>query len=276
MTTRTLHRPGNILLLALLLLAGGIVGGLTVGTLVVADLRQARAIDNGLVAYSQAESGLEESLYDIRQASLCDQANTCADTSYQSCALPTSTASNTTLQCKRKISPASIVQLPYLDVDQNFQLDFNPAVPSTTVIVNWGRDRRLVPDPQLEISFLESYTSGGQTKLRVYRQNLGFPYLCSPAQVGDTACTSYPLLFPGPGETGQNLSLYQVRVRALKAPVVGLQLNSSATSSAGYLDVWGQGKEGSTTQTLQTTIPRRAPAYGISDYVIFSEQDIVK
>jgi hypothetical protein len=252
------------------------VGGLTIATLVVADIRQATAIDNGLVAYTQAESGLEQSLYDVRQTTYCDQVGKCNDTAFQDCVLPSSTSGGTAIRCNRKLTPAPLVQMPYLERDQNFQLDFNPPVTSATIQLNWSRILGVVPDPQLEVSFLESYVSGGETKLRVYRQQLGFPYTCSPALITDTACTSYTLQFPGAGETGSNLSLYQLRLRALKAPITGLLLTPNVVSSAGYLDVWSQGTEGRTTQTLQTTIPRRAPAYGFSDYVIFSEQDIVK
>lgn len=276
MTCHFAHRRGNILLLALLLLAGGMVGGLTVGTLVVADLRQARAIDNGLVAYVKAESGLEESLYDVRQADRCSPTGSCNDTDYLSCGLPVGT--DTTADCQRKIRPANVVQLPYLEADQNFQLDFSaPLTVASTIGVNWNRLTPTGIDPALEVSYLESYLdlSTGQTKLRVFRPGSGIPYSCQPTGL---ACATITLPFPViPAESGlTDLSLYQVRFRALRSPIVGLNLTPSASNTAGYLDVWSKGAQAGASQTLQTTVPRRAPAYGFSDYVIFSEQDIVK
>ena len=286
--TTTLRPRGNILLLALLLLAGGLVGGLTVATLVVADLRQATAIDNGLIAYATAESGLEKSLYDIRQADYCNQPGKCDQTNatYADCSLSVTTSGNANqvATCNRKISPAAVVLQPYLLENQTFQMDFNPALDASlcpggecTFTVTWGRDVAVSKIPSLEVSYVDSFLG----KLRVYRPYNGQPYNCSPDASGacvtitPTDISSKPLIFPnGADEAGS--SLYQVRFRALGAPITNLKIISNAINVSGYLDVWSRGTQSGATQTLETIVPKRAPAYGFADYVIFSEQDINK
>ncbi len=274
------RRPGNILLLALLMLAGGLVGGLTVAALVVGELRQAKALDNGLVAYAQAESGLEQALYNIRQAKVCDS-GPCNDTAYVTCSLPPGTAGNTTAACNRKISPATLLSVPYLDTNQNFQLDFSPplvascATPVSIAVNQWNRTALTGAQPALEISYIDQVP--GAVSTRVYRPGLGLPNDCG-ATTANPQCSAINFAFPfNCGDEGDGTQLYQVRVKALTAPVSDLSFQlSGASSGSNYLDIWSQGAQSGTTQTLKTTVPKNPPAYGFSDYVIFSEQDIVK
>lgn len=60
-------RQGNVLLLSLFALSTIMLGGLTVGTLVLRELRAARVTDAAQGALAAAESGNERALYEIRK-----------------------------------------------------------------------------------------------------------------------------------------------------------------------------------------------------------------
>src|SRR5690348_14879542 len=60
-------RNGNVLLLSLLIMSGVLVVGASLGTISILNLRQARVIDDSILAFGAAESGAEQTLYQIRR-----------------------------------------------------------------------------------------------------------------------------------------------------------------------------------------------------------------
>lgn len=60
-------QSGSALLFSLLIMSGIVISGLTVGTIVVNELRQSRNLDQSIVAYYAAESGAEKALFAFRQ-----------------------------------------------------------------------------------------------------------------------------------------------------------------------------------------------------------------
>lgn len=264
---------GNVLLLALLILASGIVGGLSVAVLVIGDLKQAKTIDDGLIAYYDAESGLEQSLYDIRKVKICDQTgNKCNNSSYINCASPTIHSINSNmpgvLKCQRQIGPAERIRIPYLDKDKTVQLDLDPTNNVESIQVSWGYNTSN-PQPLLEITYINIDDNGNTT---IFRPVNGVPSICDG--VGGI-CAVVSLNLPGEIDT-DNPKTYQVRFKALTSPIIGLTLTPNISGLDSYIDVKSKGERAKTTTVLQTIIPKQTPAYGFSDYVIFSEQDIIK
>jgi len=273
-TLKFKHQRGNVLLLALLLLAGGIVGGLTVAVLVVSEIRQARSLDNALIGYYDAEGGLEQSLYDIRQAQLCTQEFTgddpCDANDFNTCQPNTN--------CKVKINPSSEILVPLISVDDTFSLDIEPGDGVTAIEVSWSPlDRDHLS--YLEVSFLNIESLGGSV---VVRPNLGVPYYCNQEAGYDEATNSCTLLLfsDSDGYTNSaNSKTYQVRFKSLAYPINKLRIQPETplgSHFSGYLNVSSRSQKINIRQQLTTSVPSQLPVYGFPDYVIFSEQDIVK
>lgn len=286
-------RSGNVILLAVLMLATGIVGGITVALIVVSQLRQAKSLDSGLVAYYNAEAGLEESLYNVRQAGYCTT-NACNDVAgYVPQTLPPHSTSSTTCTgntgpgCAaqtydRQIIPPNLVPTPDLSENETFQLDLDPTHAVQQLQVLWSPAGGTLP--QLEVSYVVS-TLGGT---KVCRPNAGVPYACalqSPSGVcypgGASAAPLLLDLSSGGGSNDCPISptFQQIRFKALAADIKALTLQVIAPPSGtldNYLEVHSRRTYSGVTQALQTTVPKSVPAFGFPDYVIFSEQDISK
>lgn len=284
---------GNILLLALLLLAGGIIGGLTVAVLVVGELRQSKALDSGIVAYHAAESAVEERLYAIRQQDICEtgscltapEGETCRFHSYGTINSCTSTNQPgcAKVSCERQyVTPSAEINLARLPKAQTFQLDLVASDNLTGVIVTWSRPSGVLPqDPLLDVAYVLPNPNPGSDPgeeeglTQVVKLDAGIPYACSVTS-GD-ACTALNLPVTGEPEF-EGQPVYQVRIKALGTDVVNLTLTpvGGEEQFSSYLAVRAKGELSSTAQTVETSIPSQVPAYGFADYVIFSEADIVK
>ncbi len=264
----TIKRRGNVLLLALLLLAGGIVGGLTVAVLVISELRQASSIDNALVAYTDAESGLEQTLYDVRQTSNCPGGGCSGGITYISCLY--------SAQCEININPSSQVVIPLLKKDETFQLDFEPNVDNIDNLeVYWSEASDLI-DSFLEITFINKTASGFEVK----KPHSGLPYACifvNPAGVCLDNDQGSPVSFSTAGSFLSKTHTYQVRFKALNNHIVNLRIVPDQNKKfSHYLDVKSRSQKKNVRQVLQTNIPSQLPIYGFADYVLFTEQAIVK
>ncbi len=276
-------QPGNVLIMSLLLLATGIAGALAVAVLVISEVRQSSAMDSGLVAYFSAESGLEKIIYDVRQRNICSEPNNCDyNNQYQDCLLPqvypttNECAGNnigcTQIKCQQQIGPATILEVPILDTNDTFQLDLDPADGVEGFIFNWNQPFGADPLslPLLEVSYVMVDNSGLS---QIFRPNSGVPYNCNANEEGvcqsvNNESGNYP--FAG--------TVYQLRLKALRGKIVNLKISPKppGVTLLNYLDVKSRGEKSSIQQILRTIVPRNLPVYGFPDYVIFSEQTIVK
>jgi len=262
---------GNVLLLALMMMASAIIGALGISFLVVSQLRQAKAIDNSMAAYVSAEGGLEQSLYDIRKTSLCDTGCTIEN---ENCLTSLSDA-----KCQRTIKPAEILSLDYLAVDDIYQLDLGENNAITKVnITSWEAISAVDADkPQLEVSYMLITDlpdlDNPDSKFKVYRPNSNAPYECvhEPDLV---RCN--PIVLDKSVIPNQNDTIYQIRFRALDAPIKNMRISIEGGGLQNYYTVQAFGTKNNTEQSLTAQVPKNAPAYGLADYVIFSEQDIIK
>ncbi|MFH1867260.1 MAG: hypothetical protein ABIJ81_04235 [Patescibacteria group bacterium] len=267
---KSFKQRGNVLLLALLLLSGGIVGGLTVAVLVVSEIRQANSLDNSLVGYFDAEGGLEQSLYNIRKDD-CDMG--CNHPSFDD----QSTVCKADAKCKTKINPATSVTIPLVRVDDTFTLDIDPSDGMIELEVSWsqGGGGNL---PFLEVSFVNITDTGTE----VIRPNLGQPYSCvlqTPENVCYEDITPASPLILNDDEGFIAGDTYQIRFKALANNLVNLTIKSNISedeSFSHYLDVTSRSSKTTVRQELKTSVPSQLPIYGFPDYVIFSEQEITK
>lgn len=60
-------QAGSILLLALLILSSSLLTGLTVATIILSEVRQSRNLDEAVISYHLASSGIEQALYYYRK-----------------------------------------------------------------------------------------------------------------------------------------------------------------------------------------------------------------
>lgn len=60
------NQRGTALLLSLLVMTGLVITGVTLGTIVISEIRQSKQIDNAVVAYYAAESGAEHLVFNWR------------------------------------------------------------------------------------------------------------------------------------------------------------------------------------------------------------------
>jgi len=272
------NRSGNIMLLALLMLAGGIVSGIVISVLVVSEVRQAYTLDSSLVAYYMAEGGLEEKLYDIRVEEACAGTGVCDDADYVPC--------DAGGACDVKVNPAKAITAPLIKEDETFQIDLRPSDDIGSISIAWNK-KTLEPD--LSISFINLPASND---LYVCRPNDGLPESCDDGD-GDGVCAG--LVFESQDflqGCGGSLFAYaagesqQLRLKALVDDI--LQLKITPQVSAGntcndepctfsyYLDVASRGDSGRVRYEVKTIVPSQVPSYGFPDYVIFSQQEIVK
>lgn len=284
-------QSGNVLLLSLLMLAGGIAGALAVAVVVISELKQSSAADQGLVAFFDAESGLEQSIYDIRQTNLCDDPTKCKDDSndYTNCDLPAVTASSCLVgtsgclipDCEKNIQPISRMEVN-LEPNDTFQIDLDPSIDTEVSgfrFSNWSHAPGIyqLEAPLLEISYV---VIGVDNLTSIYRPQGGRPYECTIAEGTDNCANSSIDNFGGEYPPG---SVYQVRVKALRGQIFNLLISplddqgrDNTIRLSNYLDVKSKGQRGSVQQILRTTIPKNLPVYGFPDYVVFSEEPIVK
>ncbi|MFA4936781.1 MAG: hypothetical protein WC575_00600 [Patescibacteria group bacterium] len=264
----TAKQRGNVLLLALLLLASGIVGGLTVAVLVISELRQASSIDNALVAYSDAESGLEQTLYDVRQEEICLNGDCDDGQNYNNC--------KNVANCEVNINSSSQVVIPLLKKDETFQLDLEPGVNNDNIEyfeVYWTEAS--ADHSYLEITFINKTVDG----FEVLKPNSGSPYVCDfTSTAGECLETENdPISFSTGGVLLNSDNTNQVRFKALYNNIINLRIEPGDNKKfSHYLDVKSRSQKKNVQQVLQTNIPSQLPAYGFVDYVLFTEQAIVK
>lgn len=274
------------------------MGALTIAVIVVSELRQAKSLDNSLIAHFGAESGLEQSLYDVRKLNHClteDCSNTNAG--YADVALPggTSVVCNLgTVGCssqsyQRRIAPPLQQHIPSLKENDTFSLELSSGTnPIQQLEVLW-RPTDPTVDPQflpfLEVSYVVTQGVATYVCRPTIAPLLSVPYRCNISNEEDCrypAADSPPLVFDffnlSETDCASGSIVQQVRFKALNAGVAALTLNvlPVGTGLSNYIEVKSRRTTGGATQNLQTTIPKQVSAYGFTDYVVFSEQDIVK
>lgn len=269
---------GTVLLMALLIMSGVLITAATLGTISVLTLRQGRLIDDSIGAFAAAESGAEQSLYQLRRLG-----NSTADLtghpSHDSSAVYSGPPLTNGGSWRRAVSSGESVIYASIPKDKNYELTL------------WDPDDPLAPAGIESLKLDWSDDCGGTSALEVMAVDW------DPA-VGGSGPFSADVAFHGTGPTLTFLHesggvidnaflagrAYRVRFRAKNCDVSDLGVTAWSGDDAGgasvslpsRLAVSSTGGFGTARQAVEFRLPRLAPLSGAFDYAIFSQCSIVK
>ena len=258
---------GVVLLLSLLVLAAMLTTTLTVGTLVVRELKTTGTSDRGLIAYYAAESGLEQGLYLLRQERPAhDSITATLDKPYANkISLADSkadwwrTSSVTESQLNLTLRSNEVVQLDLFEPTNSLS---NVALIGGLKI-NWDA-------PPSGAEWLEVSWSG-------WRNDNPVPNFGAGRQLFSSS-TVKPVIMAF--DTG-NYANFRVRLKALFADVPNLVVEAldgddNHVDLPARITITATGQLADTRQALAVTVPEFAPQASPFDFTIFSECPIVK
>lgn len=250
-------QKGNVLLLTLLLLASLIATVTLLSRVFLNELRMSTNIDHSLMAYYAAEESTEQGLYLVRKTS------TTLDDLLDSKVIE----NNATWERYLESDITSIIG----DIERNksIQIDLydpdNPSAPSgvESLQINWVN-----LGSWIEVSIVE-WTPGATVDYSDITVKFQYP--------ADNAVINF---FNAAKD-------YRVTIKALYDDVDDLEIiaydadNGAAGAGSpvdigNYITMTSVGEFGQSQQAIEVVIPRKAPVLGLFDYVIFSEESIIK
>lgn len=271
------EKSGIVLLLALLILASVLATSLTVGSIVLRELRITHTSDRAVAAYYAAESGLEQGLYWWR----ADQQKG-ADL-YVDANSPNILSSNQS-SWWRSSQVTENQLLMSLKKDQSTQLDLfditdplSEANQAQSLVVSWDGNPASCPGAGAE--WLEVAWAGWKGGL-LSNINIEKRYYSNSNVWVNGARQEFivnlPLTSVG----------YRVRLKALFADVCDLRVTAYRKLDGGTeadiyplparLTINSTGQLVNTRQSLSVTVPMYAPAADIFDFTIMSKCSILK
>lgn len=311
---RIRNKAGQTLLLSLLILAGVSAAGIGFATLILHQIQAAENIDNSIYAFYAAQTGLERSLWVVK------------DSRHDGLPLFSETGPDT-IDRIAEMSPGHPIRMGdasvyvdeatpeeesrkfFLEKDESVQIDlFDPDDPFgqnpdpitiSHLWISWDNNPCPPTDPGypcygtgsewVEISWT-GWTADGSSYNNVEKillSSLDLSFIDVPADnplcpsSGTIQCTFFPL-DPLPDE---DIIYYQVRVKALYDKVEALEVKAVNQISPNQYEpvaipsrvyVKTIGKYGRTQQALSASLPWRIPASGLLDYVVFTEKELKK
>jgi hypothetical protein len=253
-------QPGNVLLYALLVIAAILSSAIVISNFVQSSVRQTTQINNYAKAYYTSESGNERLLYSVRKEGTIPAEGDCG--------LP---AGSLDCSWENAKGPMNEIEV-WLEKDQTFQFDLfdpdnnksslgvesiwldwtNPTGRLEVTKVGWDVNQFVRwpehPDSSVE-KMIFSHTSGG-------------------------AIDNSPV----------NYENYRVRIKPLYYRAGWLTIKLYDQDNAGgnlvglpyYVNIKTRGSYNDVNAVLSTHTTRSNPALGLFDYVLFSEQSLVK
>jgi len=281
MVAKFKKQNGSVLVFAVLLMFFAAATAITLSIVLFDEIRAAQNVDQSLKAYYAAESGIEQSLdYIILERQ--DKSAILEDT----LTVVRGYSATFTDQASYEIdSTETVSQATELKFDLNIQasqqLDlFNPDDQSVdlgidSIALDWKQDCPADGDnSRVEVTLIQ-WVPGAwfdpDSNPPIYK-NI---YTCgSEVPVEDYDCRAIEVS-PSPGYN------YRLRVKSLDCnlPQVQAQLYDNADSR---INLFGQavvksiGSYGRSRQALEARLPWSLPLTGLADYVIFSQEDLVK
>ncbi len=274
------NQQGAILLLALLIMSGLVIGGFTLGSVVINELRQSRQLDQAIVAYYAAESGAEKLLFDWRETGC-----TTCPTNTQLFSNPACSESSTIgwtcgMSTTQGVSQVSFT-LPQLQVEQiPLYLPYDPSQRSGAESMNiFWQDSDVTNglEPWLEVSIL-GWPAGASVNYQDAKEIMRRVYKCSPNAVDQPMCDTISIndLIATYG--------YIVRVRSLYDDVDNVRVKFYQNDNGvNDLDLRTFIKVADFTGTFQgikqgirVQFPVVNPSAGMFDFVLFTENSLLK
>lgn len=259
-------RRGNVLLLSLLVLSSVLISAATLAGIIIRDLRSDTALDDGRLAYYAAESGIEQSLWNIRKGG--------AEPSSQSGAATLKNGSKFVRQAK---VGEPVFSVPTLAKDDYLELDlFDPLDLAAVQGIE-----------SLEFRWQDGCGGASAIELSYTEWPAGASVAWPPG--GDYSGTHWKFLrsyvdgVPWLFTTVSGTNDYLMRVKAQGCDIKDLEVRAFA-DDAGTIPkdvpsrvvITSTGAFGGSVQALKATMQRLPPLSGLFDYVLFSQDEIVK
>lgn len=262
--------------MSLLLMAGIITVSLATGTLVMNEIQQSTQLDRALVAFYAAESGVERGLYQSRKQTFDPLTLSAIEVLMDNNASYKIIAEDT-----------ENVVIKSLDQDETIQLDlYSPGLLTalTPAVKALGFDWLEQQNAWLEVRWI-SWTSAGsfnpgavenwQDRGRKISQG-DVPYIMN-LENADNYLYSVRL-------TARYASITNLEVKAYNAvnpvancdPLASCQIGIPSRVFIKGLGEYPSGKSDAARQAILVTMPEVKPLAGLYDYVLFSEENIIK
>ena len=263
-------KSGTVLLFALLIIAGVTATALVMGFLITKELQQAKNIDNSIVAYYTAESGIEDALYQVRKTGL-------TQSQIDSGVLDGSQSLSNNSLWERTVKWPEVIN-GFIKQNQFLALDlYEPSQTSSgadigSLLIGWtdGNSGNSV-EPWLEITLLEwqpsiSGVDWGTAQKHITNKVM-FATSESPQYINLTAN-----------------KCYRIKLKSLYDDIAGLVVRAYSGENGtgavrrfiGSFVVNSTGRFGSSRQAIKVNVLHQAPLSGIFDYIIFSEESLIK
>lgn len=269
---------GNVLLLALLVMAGIMTAGLGIGTIILNEIKQARNIDFSTVAYYAAESSVEQAIYKLRKENAvlncpvgaCGTNGFCSGGEKEACVSASGDLSNQSSWVRTIVDKERQIY-GKIEKDNSMQVDlFNPenavAAGVESVKIEWVPDCVAPAVSTIEVSFISWDPVAGWSETT--EQKFKYTSLASPVVNN--------------GFSG--VKSYRLRIKALYCDINNVIITAWGSDNAALPQIEiparivlsSTGKYSTARQAIKVTMPRRSPMSGLYDYVLFSECSLVK
>lgn len=269
---------GAILLLSLLVMSGVLIVGASLGTISLLSLRQARIIDDAILAFAAAESGAEQTLYQIRRIgeSTANLGADASDEDGENIGL-TGQAMTNGSNWKRSLSNSEPTLFTSIPRDKTYEVLLwdpeSPASPAGVESMTFGWDDDCGGTSGIEVLA----TGWDPVAVGGFNPTVGFH--------GDSPSLTFLHLDPHVIDNNFTATqAYRVRIRAKNCDIFNMAISAySADNASGSLvqipsrvSLVSNGNFGNAKQGMELRLPRLQPLTGVFDYVIFSQCSILK
>jgi len=271
---------GNVLLLALLVMAGIMTAGLAISAIILNEIRQARNIDFSTVAYYAGESGVEQALYKLRKeeavlncpVGVCGPNGYCTLGDKESCLGTNGNLDNQSSwartwtdkewQIYGKIKKDGTLQVDLYDPEGGAAPEVESLKIVWTDICSGGS--------RIELSFVTWTPEGGWVD---NREKYGYSY--DPA---------YPAFSEARNNKFSGTKIYRARIKAFNCDITNMTITAWGNENAeppqkeipAMITLNSVGSYSNLRQAVKMTMPRKSPMSGLYDFVLFSECSLVK
>lgn len=248
---------GTVLLMALIIMSGAVISSIGIGVLIQNSIQQSRVLDNSMVAYYAAESGIEEAIYAARRS----------DTTPASVSAAT-VLDNGATWSRTVATSESVVYAGNLIEDGIYEVAlYNPDASINALDID-----------SVKLTWADSCAGCTVAETSFITWNAGSPVIWNPnVTVLRNTWTSDGVTLSVPDVT----KLQRLRITSKGGDISNLQIrayNASGvqTTVPGRLKIDAIGRFANASQKLTATLPRTVPLSGIFDYVVFTECSLVK
>lgn len=264
--------------------------GLGFAVLVLSDLRQAQQIDNGIVAYYGANSGVEEGLYWLRKD--IENSDIATVTALKNIATTKPLDNKATWDINDSTDFQNIISRERLYNGQSLKFYIlgrsNVSDPNNTgsIGIKWERDAGYSTTQLQVVATQLEYQQADNGALIYYTDENKVLINPSSAEQGDCIALSDEDLITGEGSiTKYN---YVIEVRALGETendvIKSLIIQAYDGDSCAIPNIRGitnislvsTGRYRNSQQTITAYVPPRDPVSGLFGFVLFSQEDITK